>query len=401
VPDPEPLNLRVTSGRFARLEAITWWDQPLLQKARVLIIGAGALGNEAIKNLALLGVGQVVVADMDRIELSNLSRSVLFRERDEGQSKAECAARAARDIYPPMKITAVHGNVLADLGLGYFRWANAVLGALDNREARVFVNSACARVGRPWIDGGIEVLHGIVRGFAPPTTACYECTMSQVDWDLLNKRRSCSLLARRAIEHGGTPTTPTTASIIAALQVQELIKFLHGREALMGRGWVFDGAGHSSYSVTYPRNPDCPWHEPAPPIEAIARFSSATPLKEICDEASRRLGGLDALDLSREIVRELVCPSCRHRETVLQPVDRLTEADALCKRCGKETAPEFFHSLDAGSDLLKKTAGEIGLPAWDVLWARRGSHAIGFELAGDIPFPAPVKTETEPDHVLL
>ena len=96
MPDPEPLNLRVTSGRFARLEAITWWDQPLLQKARVLVIGAGALGNEAIKNLALLGVGHVVVADMDRIELSNLSRSVLFRERDEGQPKAECAARAAR-----------------------------------------------------------------------------------------------------------------------------------------------------------------------------------------------------------------------------------------------------------------------------------------------------------------
>src|SRR4029077_8622649 len=147
------------------------------------------------------------------IELSNLSRSCLFREADEGRAKVECAARAAQQIYPGMNVRPLQANVLSDVGLGYFRWADVIIGALDNREARVFVNSACARVGRPWIDGGIEVLHGVARGFAPPKTACYECTMSAVDWDLLNKRRSCSLLARRALAQRGTPTTPTTASV--------------------------------------------------------------------------------------------------------------------------------------------------------------------------------------------
>ena len=92
-----------------------------------------------------------------------------------------------------IQMSALVGNVLADLGLGLFRWAQVVVGALDNREARVFVNGACARVGRPWMDGGIEVIQGVVRGFAPPTTACYECTMSQVDWKVLNQRRSCAL----------------------------------------------------------------------------------------------------------------------------------------------------------------------------------------------------------------
>ena len=218
------LPIQIQEGRFARLEAIEWWDQPLVARSRVLVVGAGALGNEVIKNLALLGVGEVVVVDMDRIESSNLSRSVLFREGDEGKAKAECAARAASRIFPGARVRPIVGNVLADVGLGFFRRADVVIGALDNREARVFVNSACARVGRPWIDGGIEVLRGIVRGFAPPRTACYECTMSQVDWDLLNKRRSCSLLARRAAEQRGTPTTPTTASVIGALQAQEFIK---------------------------------------------------------------------------------------------------------------------------------------------------------------------------------
>ena len=138
------LPLRLDEGRFARLEAIEWWDQWLLAKARVVVAGAGALGNEVIKNLALLGVGQVVIVDLDRVELSNLSRSVLFRESDEGEAKAECAARMAWQIYPDMKVRPIVGNLLADLGLGFFRWADVVVGALDNREARVFVNSACA-----------------------------------------------------------------------------------------------------------------------------------------------------------------------------------------------------------------------------------------------------------------
>ena len=162
------MTLRLQEGRFARLEAIEWWDQARLREARVLVIGAGALGNEVIKNLSLLGVGHLHIVDRDRVELSNLSRSVLFRETDEGRPKAECAARAAREIFSGLQVTHTVGNVLADVGLGWFRWAEVVVGALDNREARVFVNAACARVGRPWIDGGIEVLHGIARGFAPP-----------------------------------------------------------------------------------------------------------------------------------------------------------------------------------------------------------------------------------------
>ncbi len=297
-------SVSLTEGRFARLEAIEWWDQALLARSKVLVIGAGALGNEVIKNLALLGIGHVAIADMDRVELSNLSRSILFRESDEGKFKAECAAHAAKQIFPGLNAMALVGNILADLGLGWFRWADFVIGALDNREARVFVNAACARVGRPWIDGGIEVLHGIARGFAPPRTACYECTMSAVDWDLLNKRRSCSLLARRALAQRGTPTTPTTASVIGAIQVQEVVKSLHGRAALIGRGIVFDGMEHSSFTVNYPVNPDCPWHEPVPPVQDLPQANSQTKLRSIWEQAANILGDVDSLDLAREVVEE-------------------------------------------------------------------------------------------------
>ena len=84
--------------RYSRLRLIPWWDQARIAACRVLVIGAGALGNEILKNLALLGFRRVVVVDLDRIEVSNLSRTVLYRREDVGEQKAVAAARAYRAL---------------------------------------------------------------------------------------------------------------------------------------------------------------------------------------------------------------------------------------------------------------------------------------------------------------
>lgn len=378
-----PESISLGEGRFSRLEAIKWWDQSLLREARVLVVGAGALGNEVIKNLSLLGVGRLAIVDMDRIEASNLSRSVLFREADEAQPKAVVAARAAQEIYPDLRAHPIVGNLMSDVGLGWFRWAQVVVAALDNREARVFVNSACAKVGRAWIDGGIDILNGLVRAFDPPKTACYECTMGQADWDLLAKRRSCSLLARFAASHGGTPTTPTTASIIGAIQAQEVVKRLHGLESLSGSGFVFEGLSHQSYSVSYPILEECPWHQRPADIDAFDQWGSDTPLATIAQEARQKLGGLDAIDFSRELVERIVCPRCGLEIEVFQPLERLTQEQARCAACQGECVPVFLHSLACFSPLMGRTARQLGLPAWDVVWARYEDKAIGIELAKD------------------
>ena len=168
--------------------------------------------------------------------------------------------------------------------------------------------------------------------------------------------------------------------------MQELIKLLHGREAMLGRGYFFDGDSHASYTVNYPLNPHCPWHETTAPIHAMPGFSSATPLQEIWDEAVRRLGSVDALDFGHELVLELACPKCGRRDSVWQSVDKITEAQALCPKCGAETTPSFFHSIQPGSELLNKTVAQIGLPPWEIIWARHGNESIGFEMAGDNSF---------------
>ncbi len=278
----------------------------------------------------------------------------------------------------------ITANVLAQLGLGYFRWADVVVGALDNREARVFVNSVCARLGKPWIDGGIEVFRGIVRTFMPPAHACYECTMSQVDWDVMNQRRSCSLLARRAQAHGGTPTTPITASIVGALQAQEVVKLLHGMPSLQGSGYVLDGATFDSYQVRFPVDPACPWHEAIPHrVLACEQICSTSLLRDVWSCAQANLGGVDALELSRELVDSLECPSCHGVRRMLVPAEAVADSQAVCSDCAAECTATFLHTVLSGSDLLDRSVNDLGLPPWDIVWARRQDEYLGIEIAGD------------------
>ena len=270
--------------RFHRFSLIGWWDQQKLRAAKVLVIGAGALGNEIVKNLALLGVGNILIADMDRIENSNLSRSVLYRASDNGKYKAEVAAKAAREIYPDLRSHAFVGNVVHDLGLGVFRWADVVLGGLDNREARLSINRACWKTNRTWIDGAIEQIAGTARVFAPDGP-CYECTMSETDWKLLQMRRSCNLLSRPEMETGKTPTTPTISSIIAGVQCQEAVKILHGIGTMQGRGIVFDGLSTDAYPVEYQRKPDCYSHETLEQIIALDASAGSITARDLLAEA--------------------------------------------------------------------------------------------------------------------
>ncbi len=83
--------------RYSRLRLISWWRQEKLAAAKVLVVGAGALGNEVIKNLALLGVGTTYVIDLDEVEPSNLSRSVLFRAEDGGKLQGRGRRQAGSD----------------------------------------------------------------------------------------------------------------------------------------------------------------------------------------------------------------------------------------------------------------------------------------------------------------
>lgn len=374
--------------RFHRLKLIGWWDQGKLSAAKVLVVGAGALGNEIIKNLALLGVGNVLIADMDRIENSNLSRSPLYRAADNGRLKAETAAKAARDLYPQMNVHFAAQNVVYDLGGGAFRWADVVLGGLDNREARLAINRHCWRLNRPWIDGAIEQIQGTARVFAPDGAAgqspCYECTMSELDWKLLHHRRSCNLLSRPQMEGGKTPTTPTISSIIAGVQTQEAVKLIHGLSTIAGRGWVFDGLSTEAYQVQFQRKADCYSHEPFDEVVSVDAGARDISLADLLAEARRLIGAPVQLDLGRDVLERLVCPKCHQSETMFTSLGKVGVDKAFCPRC-PDTRREVvtFHTITGQERFLDRSPGDIGIPPFDILIARGGGKTIGLELSAD------------------
>lgn len=379
------VNLDESDGRYDRQELITWWDQERLAAAHVIVVGAGALGNELIKNLALLGVGTILVIDLDHIENSNLSRCVMFREEDEGRPKAEVVAEAARALNPGVNVIPVVGDVRTALGLQAFAAADVVLGGLDNREARLHVNQACWKTGTPWVDGAIEGLLGVARAFVPPESACYECTLSEKDYQLLSARKACSLLERDDMIAGKVPTTATSASIVAGVQAQEAVKLLH-RDRLdygfAGRGFVFNGLTHDSYMVTYQHKEECMSHDTYILDPSLVR-SAQTPLRDLLAEANERLGETAVLEFEYDVVFEMTCRTCDVVSPVRRPAPSLSASDAICDVCGAERALNARHSIGAEDEqFLDLTPEDIHLPPFDVVSARAGLGRAHFSLTG-------------------
>ena len=389
-PQENPDLLQVTleqDDRYNRLRLIHWWDQDRLARARVLVVGAGALGNEIIKQLGLLGVGQILIADRDTIELSNLTRAVLFRERDLGRAKAEVAAERVEDLNPEVTAQPFTGNIVYDLGAGVYGEMDIIFGALDNREARVAINQHCWNAGKPWVDGAIEVLSGVARMFVPgdDDAPCYECTMSKLDYQLLEQRRSCALLTREEKLEGKVPTTPTTASIIAGIQVQEAIKWLHrdrNLPTLAGRGFLFNGLTHDSYVVTYQRRADCPAHDIFPEV-LPTEFSADTPAREVLDFVRRKVSPQAVVDLSREVCIAVVCRKCHKRIELYRSLGKVTEDEARCEGCGEVGEPELMHSLYGDEPFLDKTLAELGVPPYDIFVGREGLEMKHYLLSAD------------------
>lgn len=371
--------------RYARLRLIPWWDQERLKNAKIMVVGAGAIGNELIKNLTLLGIGSILIFDMDAIENSNLTRSVLFRAGDVGRYKAEVAAERAMEINPDVHAKAFVSNIIDDVGLGVFRRMDVVLGGLDNREARLAINQSCYKVNKPWIDGAIEALNGFARVFVPGKGACYECTMTETDWMLINKRKSCALLTHEQLASGKIPTTPTSSSVIAGIQVQELLKLLHsdrGLPTLAGKGYVFNGLTHDSYVVEYQEKPDCMSHDLYEDIREMPWSAEKTTLREMLTQCKSDLGEGAVLEFDRDIAVSACCECGEHKE-LFTPVHRLRGRDILCPHCEKAMQFSSVHLLDGSEDFLDKTALEIGIPPLHIIAGRCGTEMRYYELTAD------------------
>ena len=254
---------------------LSWFKQNKVSSAHIMVVGCGALGNEVIKNLALFGVGNLVLVDFDTCEFSNLTRSILFNSDDaqKNRYKVEAAAESIKRINPNINVKTIVGDISYSVGLGLIRQMNAVVGCVDNRWARYCLNRLCMRAGVPWVDGGINALEGVAKVFIPGKN-CYACTLEPSALAELKRSTSCAVAIKRNQESGRVPTTPVVASIIGAVQAQEAMKLIHKEElesgeltSLCGKMFCYDGQYMSVRLISHQAwDDDCPVHENWSPI---------------------------------------------------------------------------------------------------------------------------------------
>jgi len=253
--------------RFERSRRVGWLDMDRIGKENVLVVGAGALGNEVMKNLVLSGYRRISLVDMDRVVMSNLNRCLFFSEGDSRSRrfKAEVVARKAAALASDAKITA-RVNRIEELPEGFIRGHDIVLGCLDNLAARLHINAHTYPGKIPYIDGGTLGTTGKVQVMLPPETPCLECGMNRTHMRIVQKRFSCTgrdftfFDPKRAAEI-------TTTSVIAAVQVREALKITSGhRELVLRNMFYYDARRNVSDVLEVDRNPDCPIHA-VPPEE--------------------------------------------------------------------------------------------------------------------------------------
>ena len=313
---------------------LSWFRKERVKDARVLVAGCGALGNEVVKNLALFGVGHIYVVDFDAIELSNLTRSVLFREEDalNHAFKADIVAKQVRKINPQIDITPIVGNLFSEVGFGIYRRVDVIIGCLDSRLARYLLNRMALRAGKSWIDGSIENLTGVVKVYSPGIS-CYECGLSRDEFNHIMLRTGCADVVRTQTEHGRVATTPISASIVGALQVQEAMKIIH-KDTLNQESQEKQESKQELAHLGKPGTPGIQLVKPLNSVKPAAALKPAPPFKTLEGKMMRYEGMTCTTNIYRIASWKNNCPAHEQWSNIIECTDlsaHHTVGEALAK----------------------------------------------------------------------
>lgn len=378
---------------------LSWFKKEKVKNAQVLVAGAGALGNEVVKNLALFGIGHIYVVDFDKIEISNLTRSVLFREEDAYNHayKADIVAKRAREINPQIKVTPIVGNLFSEVGFGLYQSVDVIIGCLDSRIARYLLNRLSMRAGKTWIDGSIENMTGVVKVYTPGIS-CYECGLSREEFNHIMLRTGCADVVRMQGSAGRVATTPISASIIGAMQVQEAMKIIHLQEeepvpfkTLQGKMLRYEGMTNSFnlYKFASWKN-TCPAHEQWKNVIKCEELSAKQTVDEILIRLKDLLEvrGVEINMLNNKFVDKIISDKPEKEFDIRIPESKLEEYignNAELRKLSYKTLfhKSFIENIDDTFPYKGMTLQQIGIPLFDIIQVATEKGQFYVELSGD------------------
>ena len=244
---------------FDRQKRVSGWNQDAVSNARVLMVGAGALGNETLKLLLQMGVNKITIVDHDTVVAANLNRCVFFSQKDADEKalKAEVLAREGKRLNAHAEITALT-KMIELVDESFFKNFDFAFGCLDNLAARMHLNAQTYGIV-PLIDGGTSAFRGSVQVVKSPS-ACLECSFAARDYKLLWKKYSCVGEVLDFIDPK-MPALATTTSIVSAMQVNEFLKLLFETgDSLAGRKLFYDGLRNTFTTSEIQKRKTCPVH---------------------------------------------------------------------------------------------------------------------------------------------
>lgn len=222
--------------------------QEQLRASSVTIIGCGALGTVLANNLCRAGVGRILIADRDYIEINNLQRQILFDEDDIARHvpKAIAAAERLRRINSEIQVEALVEDINADGIETLVQQTDLVLDATDNFETRYLLNDVCIKYSKPWIYSGVISSYGVTMNILPGDTPCLRCVFPEMPLP------------------GTTPTCDTAGVLngivgaITGIASTEALKILLKSEKISPAMTWMDVWENTFDSIELPRQLDCP-----------------------------------------------------------------------------------------------------------------------------------------------
>lgn len=349
--------------RYQRHGLIDWFDQNKLRNARIVVVGAGAVGNEVLKNLTLLGVGHIHLFDFDTIEEHNLTRCVLFRETDIGRHKADVAAASCRLIDPYVDILASNVDFWNGLTLSHVAESDAVVCCVDNFEARMRLNQLCLMTGTDFYNTGIDSRYSSVEVFpfsTHPDCACYECALPSSVYSAIQKRYSCGWLRRVAFEEKKIPTTTITSSLAGAVVASMMLNRISNHaQAIQDAVRQFqDTISLESTVSVIQRKEDCPACRAVDPlaVRLTAKRSCAhKPIIPLANEVDVEVV------LSEPVLIRGTCKLCQRQQEYYQSARQTTDAVTFCSVClANSVSADFVERLPIAE--FEKTFAGRNLP---------------------------------------